>query len=149
MTNSSNNTVNTIASILNIPTRATLMPVEEVPSTTFKESKNKNDSETSAEIIKDSIDRSVDMLKQVQHIAVDTQNPRFFEAFTELFKSIVTANKEFVETKQIAKGLEATSLTPLQDGVEPGTARVQQITMTTADFAKLLNKHRGNNEDGG
>lgn len=145
----SNNTTNTIASILNISpiSRASLILQEEKEPAKFANSENEVDA--SNEIVKDSIDKSVEMLGELSRIAKDTQNARFFEAFTELFKSIVTANKEFLETKHLAKHLQATPLQTINGTAEGGTT-VNQIVMTTADFARLLTKHKeSNQEDGG
>lgn len=151
MDEKSNNIANTIASILNIEpiSSATFILKEEKEKTKFESANGALEVETSNEIMKDSIDTSVDMLSEIARIAKDTQNARFFEAFTELFKSVITANKEFLEAKNIAKNLHPNS-TPLQtiDGDSPRTT-VNQIVMTTADFAKLLTKHKESNRDDG
>lgn len=143
MSDSNNSNASAIASILNLNpiTNAILEKIEEKESPKF--SNTVDDSVASQEIVKDAINKSVDMMNNLVHIATSSQNPRFFEAFTELFKSIVTANKEFIETKQIAQSMNAT---PLGEGSSPTT--VNQIIMTTADFARLVNKHK-DTENGG
>ena len=148
MSNTENsNTSSTIASILNIQ-NITDAVLEKIEDNSPKFSNTVDEVVASNEIVKDAINKSVDMMNNLVHIATSSQNPRFFEAFTELFKSIVTANKEFIETKQIAKSINAT---PISDSNDPDSpkATFERITMTTAEFAKLVNRTKENPGDGG
>lgn len=142
MSNNANLSINTIAKLLNVTpiARATLV-VEEENTAQFTE--NKDDVSASQDIVKDSINKAAKILSDVAYIAKETQNPRFFEAFTELFKSVVTANKEFIETKKIAKDLSGPE-PPMLEG-QPAT--VNQLFLTTADFGRLVQQHKDKKEE--
>jgi hypothetical protein len=143
--NNEHTNTSSIADILNIRpiTDAVLEKIVEDPPTKFTSNTAdiSDDAATSGQIVKETINRGVDMLGKLKDIACDSQNPRFFEAFTELFKSVVTANKEFLETKQIAKSMNATPI-----GGESTTVN-QHLYLSTADFARLISKAKS--EDNG
>lgn len=82
--------------------------------------------------IKEALSLGNQALAELFNVVSQSQQARAFEAFTEMLKVVVSANKEFVETKQIEQDML------LKTDQGPKQEINNNLILTTADLSKIL-----------
>lgn len=102
-----------------------------------EELKNVEDFTFAKDNIKEALNLGNQALAELFNVVTQSQQARAFEAFTEMLKTIVTANKEFIETKEIEQNMA------MKSNEQPKQEINNNLILTTADLSKILKEKLG------
>lgn len=120
------------------------LPVEieetnNLPSVEIADDENVNDMELARQNVKNIIEMGDDAVKEMVEIAKQSESPRAFEVVSTLMKTLLDANKDFVDIsskKKMAKDE--------QEHGKPETNVVNNnLIVSTADLLKMLKGEEG------
>jgi hypothetical protein len=91
------------------------------------------------------IDKATESLDKLAQIADASQHPRAFEVMSTLIKTIVDANKDLLALQKSIRELKDADV-PNNEGVR--TINQSIFVGSTAELSKIINKIRGNDNEG-
>lgn len=110
-----------------------LVPLEKTTDLTSVPSNEDQEYEYIKNNIEDIISTGSQALNNLAQIASSSQQPRAYEALTELIKAMVQANRDLIEVKKINSDIQRK-----EDNLSPKTVNQNLFVGSTQDLIKML-----------
>lgn len=112
---------------------------ETLPPVVYEDDENVNDLETARQNIKGIIDTGEDALKEMLTIAKQSESARAFEVVSTLMKTMLDANKDFVDVSTKKKFAKEEIAAPKQEQ----NVTNNNLIISTADLLKMIKGNDG------